>query len=100
MLGNKPMNEWIAQYSLSHQHPANRLLHTLGIPMIVVSIVLAIAAFVLPSLWVIAGALFVVGWALQFLGHAFEGKPPEFFKDWRFLFVGLRWWLAKISGRA
>ena len=58
------MNEWIAQYSLSHQHPANRLLHTLGIPMIVVSIVLAIAAFVLPSLWVIAGALFVVGWAL------------------------------------
>jgi uncharacterized membrane protein YGL010W len=94
------MSEWIAQYSLSHQHPANRLLHTLGIPMIVVSIVLAIAAFMLPSLWVIAGALFVVGWALQFLGHAFEGKPPEFFKDWRFLFVGLRWWLAKISGRA
>jgi uncharacterized membrane protein YGL010W len=94
------MSEWIAQYSLSHQHPANRLLHTLGIPMIVVSIVLAIAAFMLPSLWVIAGGLFVVGWALQFVGHAFEGKPPEFFKDWRFLFVGLRWWLAKISGRA
>ena len=100
MLGNKPMTEWIAQYSLSHQHPANRLLHTLGIPMIVVSIVLGIVALGLPSLWAVAGVLFVVGWVLQFVGHAFEGKPPEFFKDWRFLFVGLRWWLAKISGRA
>jgi hypothetical protein len=32
-------------------------------------------------------------------GHAFEGKPPEFLHDWRFLFVGLRWWVAKIRGR-
>jgi len=22
-----------------------------------------------------------------------RGKPPEFLKDWRFLLVGLRWWL-------
>jgi hypothetical protein len=29
-----------------------------------------------------------------------EGQPPEFFKDWRFLFVGVRWWMAKMSGRA
>jgi hypothetical protein len=36
----------------------------------------------------------------QFVGHAFEGKPPEFFRDWRFLFVGLRWWVAKMRGRA
>jgi len=38
--------------------------------------------------------------AVQFIGHAFEGKPPEFLKDWRFLFVGLRRWFAKIRGRA
>jgi len=43
--------------------------------------------------------LFVTGWALQFIGHAFEGKRPEFFHDWRFLFVGLRWWVAKVRGR-
>jgi hypothetical protein len=36
---------------------------------------------------------------LQFIGHFVEGKPPEFFKDWRFLFVGLRWWLAKLRGQ-
>jgi uncharacterized membrane protein YGL010W len=50
--------------------------------------------------WQIALAMFVVGWALQFVGHAIEGKPPEFLKDWRFFFVGLRWWVAKMRGRA
>ena len=100
MLGNRPMGEWIEQYALSHQHPINRLLHTLGIPMIAVAILLALAGLVVPNLLWIGVVLFVVGWVLQFVGHAFEGKPPEFFKDWRFLFVGLRWWLAKISGRA
>jgi uncharacterized membrane protein YGL010W len=44
--------------------------------------------------------MFVIGWGLQFVGHAVEGKPPEFFHDWRFLFVGLRWWFAKVRGRA
>jgi hypothetical protein len=28
----------------------------------------------------------------QFTGHTLEGKPPESFKDWRFLLVGIRWW--------
>jgi uncharacterized membrane protein YGL010W len=43
--------------------------------------------------------LFVVGWGLQFLGHAIEGKPPEFLSDWRFLLVGSRWWVAKVRGK-
>ena len=34
------------------------------------------------------------------VGHGFEGKPPEFLKDPRFLFVGLRWWFAKVRGKA
>jgi uncharacterized membrane protein YGL010W len=101
MLGNRPMTEWVALYSNSHQHPVNRMLHTLGIPLIVVSLVAAlVGVIVMPSLLPIAGGLFLLGWIFQFVGHAFEGKPPEFFKDWRFLFVGLRWWLAKMSGRA
>ena len=45
------------------------------------------------------GAGHAAGWALQFIGHAFEGKPPEFFHDWRFLLVGARWWVAKIRGK-
>lgn len=94
------MSEWIAQYSLSHQHATNRLLHTIGIPMIAVSLLMLPAGLVVPGVLRPAGALFLMGWILQFVGHAIEGKPPEFFKDWRFLFVGLRWWLAKIAGRA
>jgi len=39
------------------------------------------------------------GAALSLDAH-FEGKPPEFFQDWRFLLVGARWWWAKINGKA
>jgi hypothetical protein len=34
------------------------------------------------------------------VGHFVEGQPPEFVHDWRFLLVGLRWWLTKVRGRA
>jgi len=98
-LGNRSMDEWVAQYATSHQNPINRFCHTLGIPMIAVSIIVLLAAIGVPGLWKIGLGLFLVGWILQFLGHYFEGKPPEFFSDWRFLFVGLRWWVAKIRGR-
>lgn len=100
MMGGRTSEEWVAQYATSHRHPINRLCHTFGIPMILVSILLAPAAWAGFLGWIVPAALFFVGWVLQFVGHAFEGKPPEFFKDWRFLFVGLRWWLAKVRGRA
>ena len=100
MLGDRPISEWIARYAQSHQNPVNRFCHTIGIPLIALSIPLFAIALFVHGFWPVPLALFVVGWVFQFIGHAFEGKPPEFFKDWRFLFVGLRWWLAKLRGRA
>ena len=100
MLGSKPWEQWISEYGHSHQHPINRFCHTLGIPMIALSVPLVLLLLVRPSLWPLPVSLFVVGWIFQFVGHAFEGKPPEFLRDWRFLFVGLRWWFAKVRGRA
>jgi uncharacterized membrane protein YGL010W len=100
MMGGRTSDEWVAQYATSHQHPINRICHTFGIPMIAVSILLVPAVWANLLDWRFAAGLFVAGWILQFIGHAFEGKPPEFFKDWRFLFVGLRWWFAKMRGRA
>jgi uncharacterized membrane protein YGL010W len=100
MLGGRTSEQWIAQYSSSHQHPVNRLCHTYGIPTIVISVIVFVAGFFFHRLWYLAATFFVLGWVLQFVGHAFEGKPPEFFHDWRFLLVGLRWWWAKINGRA
>jgi len=99
MLGGKSWDEWIAQYSLSHQHPVNRVCHMLGIPLIAVSLPLFAAAIAFPRMWPVPVALFVLGWIFQFVGHAVEGKPPEFFHDWRFLLVGLRWWIAKMTRR-
>ena len=95
-----PERDWIGEYSQAHQHPMNRLCHSFGIPMIAVSLALFVVAWFKRPLWPLPVALFVVGWILQFVGHAYEKKPPEFFKDWRFLFVGLRWWVAKMIGKA
>ena len=48
----------------------------------------AIAALPLP-LWAgTAASLFVGGWALQFLGHYFEGRKPAFLDDVRGLLDG------------
>ena len=79
MLGGRPWEEWVAQYGRSHQHPVNRICHTVGIPLIVISIPLFLVALAVAGFWRFALALFVVGWALQF--------------------VGLRWWVAKVRGR-
>ena len=100
MFGGRTSQQWIAQYSRTHQHPVNRLCHTYGIPTILLSFAIFLAGFAYHRLWILALFLFIAGWVLQFVGHAFEGKPPEFFQDWRFLFVGVRWWWAKINGRA
>jgi uncharacterized membrane protein YGL010W len=97
---NKSRDEWVAEYAQSHQHPVNRLFHSFGIPMIVLAIALFVVSIFVHALWPWALGLFVAGWIFQFAGHALEGKPPEFFRDWRFLFVGLRWWVAKMRGRA
>lgn len=91
-------HDWLARYNASHQHPVNRALHTIGIPMILVSLLLGLAAFARPALWLPAVVLFAAGWVLQFIGHWFEGKPPAFLSDWRFLFTGLKWWVIKLRG--
>jgi uncharacterized membrane protein YGL010W len=99
-MSSRSWQDWIAEYALAHQHPTNRACHTIGIPMIAVAVILLAASLFAHGLWPAGVALFVVGWIFQFVGHAYERKPPEFLKDWRFLFVGLRWWLAKLRGKA
>lgn len=98
MFSGRPMSGWITQYARSHQHPINRACHTIGIPLVAVSILLFVVSLTVTDLWRVALAVFAIGWLFQFVGHAFERKRPEFLNDWRFLFVGLRWWFAKIRG--
>ena len=40
--------------------------------------------------------LFVLGWIFQFIGHAFEGKAPSFFRDPTFLLVGATWYGTRL----
>lgn len=82
---------FIENYKSKHQHPLNKLCHIIGIPMITVSWLLVFFN------WRGALALFVVGWILQFVGHAIEGNRPAFFQNPVYFFVG-PWWLICRAG--
>jgi uncharacterized membrane protein YGL010W len=99
MLAGKSWERWIEEYEQGHQHPVNRLCHRIGIPMLLVSLLVGAAALLDSRLWLVAALLFLFGWIFQFVGHVAERKPPEFFKDWRFLLVGARWWLYSMRSR-
>lgn len=96
LFSSKDWPQWIEEYSQSHTHPVNKRCHVVGIPAIVLSLLwVPIALIGHFSLWPSA-VLFIGGWVLQFVGHYYEKKWPEFFHDWRFLFVGVRWWINKL----
>ena len=78
------LSSMLETYYRDHQNPVNKAFHMVGIPIILASIPLV---FFSPAVGI---SLFVFGWILQFIGHAFEGKPPTFFRDPRFLLVGCR----------
>lgn len=83
------MSTFLEKYNDTHQHPVNRGLHSVGIPMIVISLVVVFFN------WQWGVGLFVFGWILQFIGHAFEGKPPAFFSNPIHLIVGPIWSIKK-----
>jgi len=88
------LNAYLEKYRQDHQHPVNKALHTVGIPTIIASLV------VVPFNPLLGAAMFVGGWILQFVGHAFEGKMPSFFSDPKFLLVGAMWFVKKVTGQA
>jgi uncharacterized membrane protein YGL010W len=81
----------LENYRAKHQHPLNKLCHSVGIPMIVVSLPLSFFN------WRWALTLFVVGWTLQFLGHAIEGNQPAFFRNPVYLLIGPLWLLRRAA---
>lgn len=65
-------DRWIVR----HQHPASRVLHAIGIPMTVVAVgMFIIYGFdLLPAQWWLATAVFILSFALQWVGHQIEGN--------------------------
>jgi dihydrofolate reductase len=98
MMGGRTWDEWINEYSLAHRNTINEITHIVSIPMIVSAIILIPTILIEFAMWRVMVELFVVGWILQFVGHFFEKSKPEFFRDRRFLFVGLRWWFRTVIG--
>ena len=84
---------FVANYKAKHQHPLNKLMHSIGIPLIVISLPLFFFT------WRWALGFFIVGWIFQFIGHAIEGNQPAFFKNPIYLLVG-PWWVARRAATA
>ncbi len=64
-MGN-PLQNWMNR----HQNPTNFWIHMVAIPA---TFIAPIVAMIL-QMWILAGILFVTGYAMQFLGHAVEGN--------------------------
>jgi len=78
--------QYMAQYDHEHADPRNKLLHGIGIPIILAGIVLLVM-----MRWRIGAALFVGGWILLFVGHRVEGNKPAFFQGVVYFLVGPIW---------
>jgi uncharacterized membrane protein YGL010W len=82
---------FVENYKAKHRHPLNKLSHSVGIPLIVISLRL----FLLSWRWALG--LFIAGWVLQFVGHAIEGNKPAFFGNPLYLLVGPLWLLRRLG---
>ncbi len=70
MFAGRPWSDWITDYGKSHQNPVNRVCHTIGIPLIMLSFPLLFLLLVDRGLWIVPLGTFLSGWILQFVGHA------------------------------
>ncbi len=148
----RSIDSWLADYGTCHQNHANKILHWICVPLIMLALVCLFAAIPRPAAfsispwmhwgtvvlglaiayyfvlaprlalgmvvvgaglllatwglqhlpWPLAmtgGAIFIVAWIGQFIGHHFEGKKPAFFKDVQFLLIGPLWLLAWLYRR-
>jgi uncharacterized membrane protein YGL010W len=74
------------QYDHEHSSAWNKLLHSIGIPMIFAGI-----ALIFLKKWGWSAGFFAGGWVLLLLGHRIEGNRPAFFQGPVYLLVGPLW---------
>jgi uncharacterized membrane protein YGL010W len=86
------LNRYMLQYDHEHTNPWNKLLHGIGIPVILAGIILLALTH-----WRIGLSLFVAGWILLFAGHRIEGNKPAFFQGVVYFLVGPIWIAKEIK---
>ena len=86
------LEKYMAQYDHEHTNVWNKVMHGIGIPIIILGIVLACFTF-----WRSGLALFVAGWVLLLAGHRIEGNKPAFFQGLIYFLVGPIWVAKEIK---
>lgn len=87
-------------YEDTHQDKTNRMLHVTGIPMIVGGAVGLLSSKPYKKPWLMAGASFAAGWALNIIGHAkFEKNKPAFTDDPLSFIAGPVWDAQQLVGK-
>jgi len=87
------LQELFDQYGKAHSDSRNKICHKIGIPLIIVSLI-ALITQGWGTEW--AWWMFGIGWAFQFIGHAFERTWPEFMKNPIFLAIGPLYFVNEI----
>src|SRR5260221_11609192 len=83
-----------SHYDGAHNHPVNRALHLIAIPVGFSSVV------VVWFHWIIALLLIPTAFALAWLGHLIEGNKPAFLTNPAHVFVAPLWMARRIFGKA
>ena len=87
-------------YEETHKNSTNRILHVIGIPMIIGG---TAGLILLPSIhpiWPLSAGAFALGWTLNLIGHYFfEHNRPAFFQDPFSFVAGPLWELKRIFSK-
>ncbi|MFZ3333779.1 MAG: DUF962 domain-containing protein [Candidatus Acidiferrales bacterium] len=86
------LEKYMSQYDHEHTNVWNKVLHEIGIPIILAGLILALLTY-----WRIGLALFVGGWILLLAGHRIEGNKPAFFQGLIYFLVGPIWIAKEIK---
>lgn len=86
------LEKYMAQYDDEHTNVWNKVLHGIGIPIILAGIILAVFTY-----WRSGLALFAGGWVLLLAGHRIEGNKPAFLQGLIYFLVGPIWVAKEIK---
>ena len=87
-------------YDETHQDPTNRVLHTIGIPMILGGAIGLLAAPRYTPPWWVANGSWTAGWVLNFVGHGvYEKGAPAFADDPLSFLAGPAWDFIRLRDR-
>lgn len=85
------IDEYMARYEHEHKNAWNKVLHGIGIPVIIAGLVLVFVRFP------IGLGLLVLGSLLLFAGHRIEGNNPAFFQGPIYFLMGPIWVAKEIK---